>query len=1442
MTDFAKLVLGADTSGLKTAQKDLDNLSKKSAKTEKSANELGGALKKMAVQAAAAVGVFRTVKGLAEFETAMAEVSTLVDTTTFKLGKMEKAVLSASNAFGKGAGQEAKATYQLISAGAETAADATNLLTAANKLAIGGVTGVETAADGLTSILNAYGLASGNATAVSDAMFVAMRAGKTTIGELSTEIGKVAPLASSAGVSFDELLASAAALTKSGIKTNVAMTGLRAILAAVTKPTTEAVDAAKELNIEFTAAGLASKGLAGFLAEVAEKTGGSTDQIAQLFGGVEALVPVLAFAGQAGKDFTSIMGDMETKAGATDAAFQKMSDTMGFQSSRIVESLKNSLLGLATPLGNVLVPILASVADNIEAVSVVLGIAGGAGLISILPAITKAVWLFNAALLANPIVAVGAALTLMVGYLVVARDDFVTFGDTSFRIGTLVQLVWDKVVSTFKAVAEWVGVVIDKIISFTGMEEKVAGMQRVIAETVNGVGDSIAKSAFITNLSIQSVLDSIGEIGPVAENFEQVFAKVPKALDATSTAAKGAATNAGKLTKEYKDLVKSLKDQIANVGKSAKALAIWNAQAELGDEVAEGMAESIEDLAGALFDATEAQERMNDLDQQATTLKQSVLTDQQRLNQTISEYTVLLNTGRITQEQFNKAVRNAKTPLDEMSQFGIQAARNIQSAFADYLFDPFKDGLAGMLKGFANTIRRMVAEAASSKILQALGLGAGGAFFGGSAASAGGSAAGSAIAGAGGGLIGAGVIGLSSMFAASATYGAAAGSAIGIGQVAGAVAGNVLLGAGLGYLGGGALASLTGGNKENGAIGGAIGGAAGAALWSLGLVGGPVGIGIAIAGALIGSLFGPKPSDRLEGNNVNLQTGAITPGNLGPNKRSEENRQFADELTGFLVNFNEQLINITGGTSSAQNLLIEAGTRGSPYRGSVDGNRQNFNTKEEAFTALAADLVNSLTDVGPIVQTALDVLDFSFANAESSLGLLAFAQEFEQFMSDNEIVETFSILGQQFDALDTQLERFQENLVAIGQSADLANPAMEKIKQDIAAAFVESVNLDALGIDGGLFKVLDHFTQSMIEATFLADQGLINLETVGANITTIRDRDILGIVSGMDNASLNVLIEYFSTIEGGQAVVDAATAALNGFASSVSDSTSAIDSAFSMLTNSINKERALKQEVHNETITSIQEESRIRMDAANLALGSARQALNAITGEFRGIQSALGGASGAFNPIGSQQRAMAFIKNALQTGDLTGTGAAAQAATRLDSAGFTTAAAYRREQAITLNLLDDLADSGQEQVNYAELTVTSIENEIVAIQASTAELINVETLLFEQEIAVLDEQLVKAEEQLNALLGIETGVLSVGDALQSFYNALQEQQAGAAPPGTTTGSIAGSQAGNAQATNEQIVETLNEIKTYTQSTATSTSKDYNLADRQYREAQSELVV
>lgn len=110
--------------------------------------------------------------------------------------------------------------------------------------------------------------------------------------------------------------------------------------------------------------------------------------------------------------------------------------------------------------------------------------------------------------------------------------------------------------------------------------------------------------------------------------------------------------------------------------------------------------------------------------------------------------------GRISTEQFSEAANTALGNLPEattaaaesMTAFADQAARNMQTAFADFLFNPFEGGLKGMAHGFAQTLHRMASEMLASQVFKMLGgaaAGSGGvagligSFFGGARASGG---------------------------------------------------------------------------------------------------------------------------------------------------------------------------------------------------------------------------------------------------------------------------------------------------------------------------------------------------------------------------------------------------------------------------------------------------------------------------------------------------------------------------------------------------------------------------------------------------------------------------------------------------------------------------------------------------------------------------------
>ena len=508
-TQESTLRVGVDSrpmvDGARRGEKALDDLGRKAGKTQEVFGRLNDKtmLLKRAFQGLIALGVakfFRDITAASSsFETKMAEISTLVDTAVFNIGKLEEGLKRSAREFGAQPVDQAAAAYQIISAGAGSAADAIALLDASNRLAVGGVTDVATAADGLTSILNAYGMSATEAANVSDALFVGMRAGKTTIGELSASLGKVAPLASQAGVSVDEMVAATAALTKGGISTRESVTGLRAILAAVVKPTKEAADTAAALGLDFNTAALQSKGLGGFLQDLAKKTGGSTDALAKLFGGVEALIPILALSGQAGIDFGNIMEDMAEKTGQTDLAFQKIADTFEFQAGRVRKSITTALIDLGDVILDFLTPAMKFLADNFEAITRFVKVAAAGFALALTPALVGLIPVVAG--LTTGLIAMAAAWLLtpfgqIAALILVAAAALAYFGDVAVEVAGVNTTVWNAFIAgvsvAWDLMGEFAGIVqqgMSDALSITG--EFFGKVFDWIGDYIGGWGDGV---------------------------------------------------------------------------------------------------------------------------------------------------------------------------------------------------------------------------------------------------------------------------------------------------------------------------------------------------------------------------------------------------------------------------------------------------------------------------------------------------------------------------------------------------------------------------------------------------------------------------------------------------------------------------------------------------------------------------------------------------------------------------------------------------------------------------------------------------------------------------------------------------------------------------------------------------------------------------------------
>lgn len=95
----------------------------------------------------------------------------------------------------------------------------------------------------------------------------------------------------------------------------------------------------------------------------------------------------------------------------------------------------------------------------------------------------------------------------------------------------------------------------------------------------------------------------------------------------------------------------------------------------------------------------------------------------------VAELRKLLDAGSLTQTVFDAGVQAARDKLlqatkattDQITEFWRQAARNSQDALAQFLFDPFQDGLRGMVRGVADAIRKIASQMLAANIFKGIG-------------------------------------------------------------------------------------------------------------------------------------------------------------------------------------------------------------------------------------------------------------------------------------------------------------------------------------------------------------------------------------------------------------------------------------------------------------------------------------------------------------------------------------------------------------------------------------------------------------------------------------------------------------------------------------------------------------------------------------------------
>ena len=841
--------------------------------------------------------------------------------------------------------------------------------------------------------------------------------------------------------------------------------------------------------------------------------------------------------------------------------------------------------------------------------------------------------------------------------------------------------------------------------------------------------------------------------------FRSTIDSMTKAWTAQGSAAFESMAKVNKQLKEQAPLIEK-----SNDGLEKRAGAIKK-QVNEADKLAKIEERRVEQIKAEGMRLTESLDplvkRNNEIDRYKTLLESGAISEgiySQAVERSTEDYLKALGFVEREIESIDISTKDLQATtnkvFDSMEQIAIQGVRNIQSSFADGIFNFFDNGLKGMVDSVITAVGRIAAEFASIKLLQ----GAGGLLGIGGASTAFASGGGGSIASLGSNLFNTG-------------FGAT--SAIsGLGSMLPGSVGSFFTG--MGISGGGAAASAAGFSGAA-SMGASFAAAAGplialAAVDQIGrLLAGDKRTGsfvdsVPVIGGFAGALFGHGPmkfrEQQLRGNasasgfagefvDVSRAKGGLLVGN-------KHQRVGAENEADILELFDTA---IKGFSKSARGFAETLGLDASAID---DYSKKIFIRSQKTKQFTEEEIGGILSGIGDDLARKL-------------------IPEIDQFSRSGEsAMVTLQRLNDEFGVLVTAA-------TMLGHSVADAREFINGVAIDSRSAFVEMA--------GGA----DALSQ---KASFFADNFLSDAERMQPAIDILSEEmSALGLSADMSKEQFKSLVQSFGQVNGiSQEMlvsllniaplfiqvknsIDSLGTSLEKF-----DAGSLLGTAFANLEKSVSKERERITVAYNKQIDSTR--SRI-------------SALNETVNKFKSLSEGLRGAADAIRGMSAstaRQQLLAAIGSAASGmfPDMNKLQPALQALQGQGASGFSTREAMAMDRAENAKLVDSLGDLVDEQLVATQKMLKSSEEQLDAL-----------TFGFGQEMSRLDNILSVERAQVDQLMGINTNILSLTDAIlaiNSARNAVVNAGAGVASP---AGVLAG--AGNASITDADILNYVQQV-------------------------------
>lgn len=300
------------------------------------------------------------------FETSMTKIETLVGLSSKQVAGFREEVLKLSTEARKSPQELSEALFTVTSAGIR-GAEAMQVLERSAQASRIGLGETKEIARTTTAVLQAYGVENITAARATDVLVGIVREGNLEASELAPVLGRVIGLASTLGISFEEVGASIATFTRLGVDSAEAVTGLRGIMNALIQPSEQGKKALASVGMTFADLRneVEQKGLADTLIKLLKTFEGNDEILSDIIPNVRALSAILGTAGVQADSYREILDNISNSTGVLDAGMKRVAQTAEDKLNKNLVELNKT----AIELGNSSLPYVINLLDKLNTVA-----------------------------------------------------------------------------------------------------------------------------------------------------------------------------------------------------------------------------------------------------------------------------------------------------------------------------------------------------------------------------------------------------------------------------------------------------------------------------------------------------------------------------------------------------------------------------------------------------------------------------------------------------------------------------------------------------------------------------------------------------------------------------------------------------------------------------------------------------------------------------------------------------------------------------------------------------------------------------------------------------------------------------------------------------------------------------------------------------------------